>query len=339
MLGIYSLFFLVYFFIPLVKQPLIMYMVMSFLIVGLGWQNGAVLNPYFMLNGFFLVINSIIDLSLKSFRIYFFFQLGLAMLSFYLHNQFHIAWILLAIAISYPVLKWNEIQIEKAEQQEMYEKLVSEYRKLKRQTHESERAARLEERTKIARNIHDSVGHKLTALLMRLQVLMMQERRPEYEELKQLASDSLEETRHAVKTLQAEETEGISSVLQLIRKLEAESHIHLDFTLKQGVLSAHLTNDQNIALYRVLQESLTNAMRHAYSREIRVVLALNAAEDLAFTVKNRVHEDKPWEWGFGLKNMKKRVEELDGQLHVYQNDNEFVVAGTLPLREENMDAL
>lgn len=339
MLVFYSLFFIVYFVIPLVGWPLIIYVIMTLIISGLEWLNGSYLNLYVLLTGFYLIINSLSDLPVKAFRIYFFYQMFSICVLLYLHEQLHLASVLLAILVGYPLIKWNKIQVEQSEKQEMYEKLVSEYRKLKRQTHESERAARLEERTKMARDIHDSVGHNLTALLMKLQILTMQEKKEEYEDLKQLASDSLEETRHAVKTLQAEESEGISSVLQLIRKLEAESHIHLDFTLKQGVLSAHLTNEQNIVLYRVLQESLTNAMRHAFSREVKVVLALNAAEDLAFTIKNRVHNDVGWQWGFGLTNMKKRVEELDGKLKVYQHEQEFVVDGILPLREEKVDAL
>ena len=49
-----------------------------------------------------------------------------------------------------------------------------------------------------------------------------------------MAKESLEETRHAVKALQAEENEGIATIVHLIRKLEAESHVLVQFTLKQG---------------------------------------------------------------------------------------------------------
>src|SRR5690606_12092942 len=134
--------------------------------------------------------------------------------------------------------------------------------------------------------------------------------------------------------LQLDEHEGLSTVLQLIRKLEAESHIYLDFTLRQGDLSAPLTNEQNVALYRVLQESLTNAMRHAHSREVKVVIALDAIGDLTFTVKNNIHTKEKFEWGFGLKNMKKRLEELRGDLEVYQSETEFIVTGKIPLEDE-----
>lgn len=52
--------------------------------------------------------------------------------------------------------------------------LLSEYRNLKRRIVSEEEVARQEERTQIARDIHDSVGHKLTALLMQLEVFRMQ---------------------------------------------------------------------------------------------------------------------------------------------------------------------
>lgn len=252
----------------------------------------------------------------------------------YIHEQYTIGWTIFSLLLFYLLISLNELAQSLKELQHTYESILGEYRKMKRQIVESERAARLEERTKIARDIHDSVGHKMTALLMKLNMLSIQEKKVEYEQLKELATASLEETRHAVKALQNEEIEGISSVLQLIRKLEAESHIHLDFTLKKGVLSTPLNNTQSIVLYRVLQESLTNAMRHAYSREVKVVLALNAVGDLEFKIENKVHQDTKTEWGFGLTNMKKRLEEINGTLQIYQRENTFVVTGIIPLGEE-----
>ncbi|NEU36686.1 sensor histidine kinase, partial [bacterium LRH843] len=75
------------------------------------------------------------------------------------------------------------------------------YRSLKRMSLEADKAARNEERTRIARDIHDSVGHKLTALLLNIQVLKMSQEleNVQLDQLKRLAEESLAETRHAVK--------------------------------------------------------------------------------------------------------------------------------------------
>nr|WP_245251006.1 histidine kinase [Virgibacillus litoralis] len=198
----------------------------------------------------------------------------------------------------------------------------------------AERDARLEERTKIARDIHDSVGHRLTALIMKLEMLSIQNNSAEYSELKVMAQGSLDQTRHAVKALQREEHEGLATVVHLIRKLEAESHIQVQFTIKQGVLSVPLSNEKSVVLYRVIQEALTNAMRHAQSKEVHINLGRSATGAISFEVLNRIYDATPFEFGFGLSNMKDRVEEVNGTLYVYQTEGKFVVLGTIPVNEE-----
>ena len=217
-----------------------------------------------------------------------------------------------------------------SEQREIYDELLGEYRKLKRLHVDAERDVRLEERTKIARDIHDSVGHRLTALIMKLEMLSIEHKSSGYDDLKKMAKESLDETRLAVKALQTEEHEGIAAVVHLIRKLEAESHILVQFTMKQGILSIPLSNQNSVVLYRVIQEALTNAMRHAGAREVYITLGKSAIGDVSFEIKNAVFESKSFNFGFGLSNMKSRVEDLRGNLEVYQTEKDFIVSGTIP---------
>ncbi|WP_010677404.1 sensor histidine kinase [Bacillus timonensis] len=228
-------------------------------------------------------------------------------------------------------LEVNELWTKREEQRNLYEELLGEYRKVKRVALVTEEEARYQERTKIARDIHDSVGHKLTALLMQVEILSIKQGPEHYSELKELAKESLEETRFAVRTLKDREHEGIATILQLIKKLEAESHIVVQFTTKQGILSERLTNEQSVVLYRVIQEGLTNAMRHAHSREVQVILGKTADGNIELIVKNRIHKKEPFQEGFGLSNMRKRVEELGGMLAVYQTDEQFVIKGMIPI--------
>lgn len=239
-------------------------------------------------------------------------------------------WLAIGLMMVFLALRLNSMVNERQEQKELYSQLLGEYRKLKRLNLEREENVRIQERTMIARNIHDSVGHRLTALLMQLEMLSIQKKSTEYDGLKEMAKESLEEIRRAVKALQSEENEGISAVVQLIRKLEAESHLSVQFTIKQGILSVPLTNEKSIALYRVIQEGLTNAMRHAGTREVQVTLGKSAAGDIQFTVINRVAEPKPFTLGFGLKNMKSRLKEINGTLEAYQTEEQFVLTGTIP---------
>lgn len=237
--------------------------------------------------------------------------------------------LIFAVFIGFSSYKLNDLIQDRREQQEIYEELLGEYRTLKRLHITAENNARFEERTRISRDIHDSVGHRLTALIMKLEMLRMQEKNPAFDELLVMAKESLEDTRSAVKALQIEESEGIATVVHLIRKLEAESHLLVQFTLKQGVLSVPITNKMSVVLYRVIQEALTNIMRHGDTRDAYITLSKTATDDILFEISNPIRKRKECTMGFGLKNMQERVEEVNGTLRVYQTEDRFVVSGKL----------
>ncbi|MFF5994198.1 histidine kinase [Lysinibacillus sp. KU-BSD001] len=215
----------------------------------------------------------------------------------------------------------------------LYEELLGQYRALKRSSVEQEQLVRAEERTKIARDMHDSVGHNLTALLMQVEMMSIQNSTDLLDEVKELAKKSLDETRYAVRQLKSTETYGIESVLQLIRKLEIESRLHIRFTIEKGVLSLAISNNQSIVLYRILQECLTNAMKYSESKEVDIILGRDSLQQLCFTVKNKVSTPTPIVHGFGLKNMAERIQEIGGHLQVYKTAQQFIVEGSFPLKE------
>ncbi len=217
--------------------------------------------------------------------------------------------------------------------QTMYEQLTSEYRQLRRSHIQAENDVRMKERTNIARNIHDSVGHRLTALMMRLEMLAIQRKDETFRELKQMAEESLQETRTAVHTLQHEEIEGISTVIHMIQKLEAESRMFIHFTTKQGVLSMRLSPEKNIVLYRVIQEALTNAMRHAQAKVVHITLGKTAIEDVYFEIENDADPSLQVRKGFGLLQMEKRMEEIEGTISIHAFDGTFTIRGVIPQDE------
>ncbi|WP_227994818.1 sensor histidine kinase [Oceanobacillus sp. CFH 90083] len=222
--------------------------------------------------------------------------------------------------------QWNNDQYYK----HLYDALSDSYRQLKRLHVNAEENARMEERTRIARDMHDSVGHHLTALIMQIEMLSIKYPDLELGQMKELANRSLQETRDAVKALKGKESEGIATVVHLIRKLESESHLNVHFTMKNGVLSVPISNVKSVMLYRVIQEGITNAMRHANSREVFVTLSKSADAAVQFEISNKIHEVKAFELGFGLTNMQNRVKELDGKLEILQLPDKFVLSGRIP---------
>ncbi|MCR8643819.1 sensor histidine kinase [Paenibacillus sp. N1-5-1-14] len=215
--------------------------------------------------------------------------------------------------------------------------LLSEYRSLKRRIASDEEAARQEERTQIARDIHDSVGHKLTALLMQLEVFRMQsgeELSPRIQELKSLAKDSLEETRSAVKSLKEQEIAGLTAILSMIRRLEAEHFMRIHFTVMHGALTAPLNTTQSFAVYRAVQEALTNIMKHSETREAAITFEAPGGSVFRFEVMNRLKNKKFVREGFGLKSMRERMKEAGGTLEVFASKDSFVIRGVIPILKE-----
>ncbi|AXI08639.1 sensor histidine kinase [Oceanobacillus sp. 143] len=323
----------IYFLLSIHKFLLILYLsLVSILFVhGILNTNDAMLSVIVIL---YILIDASFRLKEKQLVRYSVVTMVLAFILLFIRDEVSLERLIMIGCLDFLIITISRMTEERREQAEIYEQLRGEYRNLKRMNLTTENNARLEERTKIARDIHDSVGHRLTALIMKLEILTIQDTHNSYSELKEMAKESLEETRQAVKALQTEENEGIATIVHLIRKLEAESHILVQFTMKQGVLSVPMSNDKSVALYRVIQESLTNAMRHAGSREIQVILGKTATGDISFEITNTVFDPIPFTYGFGLTNMKQRIDGVKGTLTIYQTVNEFVVAGSIPSEEE-----
>lgn len=224
---------------------------------------------------------------------------------------------------------------ELAETKDAKEALLSEYRRLKRYAAAEEELARQQERTRIARDMHDSLGHKLTALLMQLEVLRLESAdgtRDRADKLKALARDCLAETRRSVQALSTEETDGLRALMELVRKLEAESFIRVQFSLGEGVLSASLDTERSIAVYRAVQEALTNAMKHGASRLVEVGFSAPGGRAFRFEVSNALaHDAAAVTEGFGLKAMRERLAALGGSLEIAANGREYRMTGTIPL--------
>lgn len=215
-----------------------------------------------------------------------------------------------------------------------YDALLSEYRELKRRHSSDEEIARQEERMLIGHEIHDSVGHKLTALLMQLEVFRLKASEQDIgqvESLKALANQSLEETRSAVKMLKRSDVGGLPGVLRLIRKLETESFIRIQFTVKSGAFAAPLTGEQSFIIYRSVQEALTNIMKHSNAREAEITFDAPGGSIFRFEISNPVKNNNRFQEGFGLTSMRERLEKIGGQLNVQKTTEKFIVSGYIKL--------
>ncbi|MFP7255861.1 histidine kinase [Terribacillus goriensis] len=216
------------------------------------------------------------------------------------------------------------------------EALLEEYRKMKRQLLVEEQQARQDERMLIGHEIHDSVGHKLTALLFQFEAFRLTAAEKDREtvgKLKELAEQSLEETRQAVKSFKQREVSGLQGVIRLIRTLEIESFMKINFSVRHGAFAAPLTGEQSFAIYRAVQEALTNIMKHSSTREAQVIFESPGGSIFRFEVINAAPHDRYFQEGYGLKAMRERLEKVGGSLEIDYSEHRFLVRGTIRLSD------
>lgn len=200
-----------------------------------------------------------------------------------------------------------------------------------------------EERLRIARDLHDVVGHEVAGLSMQLglaEVLLSAEDAP--------ARAALDAARMRVKSI-TEETRQILDVLRMgddedalqpiaeienVRDLVGSfSSVGLEIDTVIAELPAGLSRSTSTAAYRIVQESLTNAQRHG---EGTVTLTIDAdARDLHVTVRNRIRSVPPsGRRGYGLIGMRERAQAAHGRITTLEDAGEFIVSAQLPIDPE-----
>jgi two-component system, NarL family, sensor histidine kinase UhpB len=151
---------------------------------------------------------------------------------------------------------------------QMLDRLETERRESGRRALRAQEAERL----RIARGLHDEVGQVLTGVLLQLDSLATPNK-TEIEETKQAVRKALEDVRRTARELRPEMLEDlglVSALTELSRKFAEQSGIHVDRRFASELPT--LSDEAEIAVYRVAQESLTNVARHAHARRVDVTL-------------------------------------------------------------------
>jgi PAS domain S-box-containing protein len=196
-----------------------------------------------------------------------------------------------------------------------------------------------EERRRIGRDLHDSLGQYLAALKMKLDGLRAATMRKqpidaeEFSQCSQLADESVKELR------------TISYLLYppMLEELGLQSAIpwYLEgFTKRSGIQTTfetppdfgRLERDVELALFRVLQESLTNVHRHSGSKTADIRLGLTEDSVILAIRDHGKGIAGMGASGVGLRGMKERVRHLGGDLHFCSSNPGATITATVPLR-------
>jgi signal transduction histidine kinase len=209
-------------------------------------------------------------------------------------------------------------------------------------SHEEQlRSARLEESTRIARDIHDVLAHTLAGLVIQLEatdVLLAQGSdtetiRERVQNAHGLAREGLQEARRAVGALRGDAPAPVPAQTAIAALVEQHEH-PIEYRITGEPQRLH--GEVGEAVLRVLQEALTNIRKHAPGSAVTVEVAL-AADTLELSVENRalVSVSRPGlaasGGGYGLRGMRERATVLGGTLAAGPIEDGWRVVLHLPL--------
>ena len=234
--------------------------------------------------------------------------------------------IVLAITIARVVTK------EKASRtraEELLAELEVSHRQLKEYAGQVADLATTRERNRLARDIHDTLGHYLTVINVQLEkALAFRDKKPEeadqaISDAKRLASEALQDVRRSVGALRTtqELPEFTPSLNELVERVQSESRtVELNIEGDENSFS----KQKLLVLYRAVQEGLTNAQKHAGASHIWIDLHFGEQEaTLLLRDNGRGFDTTSWQMGgserdggYGLQGVRERLELVGGSLQV-----------------------
>ncbi|MGN4482923.1 response regulator [Bacillus cereus group sp. MYBK5-1] len=206
-----------------------------------------------------------------------------------------------------------------------------------------ERIILAEERNRLSSELHDTVGHAYTSIIMGMETLRTELATEmgiqRLDSLLEMGRKSIEDVRGYLH--QMESPCQSPSLIQSLQNLGAEfqEHAQVNVSFRAYGEEYELSRQAKIAFIRCLQESLTNAVRHGQGTEIIVSLQFEQ-QYTRLEVQDNGKGNVEWQEGFGLNAMKERAMNLQGQLSVYTKPDEgMLVTCTIPRQTEIKDGL
>lgn len=279
---------------------------------------------------FLVVLQILAFLSLIAYRLGF---RDLGSIQFWQENILDIAMIFMFIFFyslslySYKILRKEKMKVDK-----LNKELELSYIKLKEQSEKIEELTITKERNRLAREIHDNLGHSLVALNMTLDVAekTMDKDFERAKELirksQKLAKDSMENLRRAVYALKEEGHESfIKSIKEVVENIESTGMVVIRLNIEDE--SENLIPEYKEIIYFAIKEAITNSIKHGKAEEIKI--ELEVGKYVKLSVKDNGVGCKTIKKGNGLLGIEARIKDYNGKVS-FLNDNGFMLELILP---------
>ena len=232
------------------------------------------------------------------------------------------------LGISTTTFVTSMIAWQQAEAREEQRRLNAELRATRALLAES---SRLGERMRISRELHDLVGHHLTALSLNLEVashLVSGQAQEHVRQAQSVARLLLSDVREVVSQLREDDSIDLTAALHALVEGVPGLQIHLD-------LPARFTVDdprRAQLLLRCAQEIITNTVRHAGARNLWLAFERTSDRRLAIPARDDGHGSAQLKHGNGLSGMQERLSQFGGQLDIATaKDQGFTLDAWLPM--------
>ena len=226
---------------------------------------------------------------------------------------------------------------------ELYHEIQTANEQLQEYASMTEKMTQTRERNRLAREIHDTLGHTLTGIATGLDACLAlidispEQTKKQLQLLSEVSREGIKDVRRSVNELRPDALERLSldaAIRKMIIDMSQASDVQIYFSTEEKHLK--FDEDEENAIYRVIQESITNAVRHGKAGKIWITMKRQDGEIL-LSIKDNGIGAKEIKSGFGTKHIKERIEMLHGTVSFDGNDG-FTVTAQIPIRwGENYD--
>lgn len=200
-----------------------------------------------------------------------------------------------------------------------------------------EKMGQTKERNRLAREIHDTLGHTLTGISAGLDACIAtidvtpEMTKQQLNTLAKVTRTGISEVRRSVNELRPDALERLSlksAIEQMIKECQEVTKAKIDFQCQIGRLK--FDEDEETTIFRIVQESITNAIRHGKADEIKILMRQELG-NVCLSIKDNGIGCANMKKGFGTKHMQERVGMLNGEITFYGKQG-FAVEAIIPIR-------
>jgi signal transduction histidine kinase len=225
------------------------------------------------------------------------------------------------LVVVFVLLLVNSLMNERAGRR----KLAQAHEQLYQYSVQVEDQATLQERTRIAREIHDSLGHLLTTqnVLLQNAALSLQSEPTEAKSFlnqsRQICSSALAELRQSIALLRSDPLQGqslLEAITALTQGFDRSTGIQPEVTFSVQTL---LPDRIQVAVYRIVEEALTNIQKYSEATQIKIHFQAPTAKScvsVQIEDNGKGFQIEQNTTGFGLRGMQERAESLGGTFHI-----------------------